>query len=57
LKIQFESEEEACFVVMGLGARVEVIEPAQLHARRIAELNAALASTGNSPAILLPPKA
>jgi predicted DNA-binding transcriptional regulator YafY len=42
LKIQFESEEEACFVVMGLGACVEVIEPAELREKQIAELGAAL---------------
>ena len=42
LKISFESEEEACFVVMGLGARVEVIEPLELREKQFAELNAAL---------------
>jgi predicted DNA-binding transcriptional regulator YafY len=42
LKIAFESEEEACFVVMGLGARVEVIEPVELREKQFAELNAAL---------------
>jgi len=42
LKIQFESEEEACFVVMGLGARVEVIEPLELREKQLAELKSAL---------------
>ena len=42
LKIQFESEEEACFVVMGLGARVEVIEPLELREKQVAELKSAL---------------
>jgi len=43
LKIQFESEEEARFVVMGLGHRVEVIEPVALREKLITELHAALA--------------
>ena len=43
LNISFENEEEACFVVMGLGARVEVLEPAELRAKVIAELDAAVA--------------
>jgi len=42
LKIQFENEEEACFWVMGLGARVEVIEPEALREKVIAELGAAV---------------
>ena len=42
LKISFENEEEACFVVMGLGARVEVLEPAALREKVIAELDAAI---------------
>jgi predicted DNA-binding transcriptional regulator YafY len=42
LKISFENEEEACFVVMGLGARVEVLEPAELRDKVIAKLGAAL---------------
>ncbi len=42
LKISFESEEEACFVVMGLGARVEVIGPEELRQKQVAELKAAL---------------
>jgi predicted DNA-binding transcriptional regulator YafY len=42
LKIQFENEEEACFWVMGLGARVEVLEPEALREKVIAELGAAI---------------
>lgn len=56
LKIQFENEEEACFWVMGLGARVEVIEPAELRERLIAELRAALEKARNSSKTLPTPK-
>ncbi len=42
LRVQFHSEEEACFVVMGLGARADVIEPASLRGRVAAELAALL---------------
>ena len=42
LRVQFHSEEEACFVVMGLGARADVIEPASLRERVTAELVAAV---------------
>jgi predicted DNA-binding transcriptional regulator YafY len=38
LRVQFEQEEEACFVALGLGARVEVIEPASLRDRVAAEV-------------------
>lgn len=33
LRVEFEHEEQACFVVLGLGARVEVVEPASLRER------------------------
>ncbi len=33
LKVQFDNEEEACFVVLGLGTRAEVLEPAGLRER------------------------
>lgn len=33
LRVEFDHEEEACFVVLGLGARAEVIEPASLRER------------------------
>ena len=38
LRVQFEQEEEACFVVLGLGARVEVVEPESLRERVAAEV-------------------
>jgi predicted DNA-binding transcriptional regulator YafY len=48
LRISFENEEEACFAVMGLGARVEVIEPSELREKLIAGLAAALESARKS---------
>ena len=41
LRVQFDDEEGACFVVLGLGPVVDVIEPASLHAR----VQAAVAAT------------
>jgi predicted DNA-binding transcriptional regulator YafY len=41
LRVPFEHEEQACFVVLGLGARVEVIEPASLRDRVAADVAAA----------------
>ena len=37
LRLRFDSEEEACSVVLGLGPRVDVIEPANLRERVLAE--------------------
>jgi predicted DNA-binding transcriptional regulator YafY len=37
LRIQFDREEEACFVVLGLGPRVDVVAPAALRDRVAAE--------------------
>ncbi len=37
LRLRFDSEEEACSVVLGLGPRVDVIEPANLRQRVLAE--------------------
>jgi predicted DNA-binding transcriptional regulator YafY len=37
LRMQFDREEEACFLVLGLGARVDVLEPATLRERVLAE--------------------
>jgi predicted DNA-binding transcriptional regulator YafY len=37
LRLRFDSEEEACSVVLGLGPRVDVIEPARLRERVLAE--------------------
>ena len=42
LRVQFDDEEGACFVVLGLGPVVDVIEPASLHAARA---QAAVAAT------------
>ena len=36
LRIQFEEEEQACFVVLGMGSRAEVVAPEQLR-ERVAE--------------------
>jgi len=33
LRVQFDHENEACFMVLGLGSRVEVMEPASFRAR------------------------
>ncbi len=38
----FEHEDEACFVVLGLGSRVEVIEPAALRERVLSEVKAVI---------------
>lgn len=43
LKVPFDDEGQACFVVLGLGAGVDVLEPAALRERVEAELRAALA--------------
>lgn len=40
VRAQFDDEEQACFVVLGLGPRVDVIEPASLR-RRVAAGHAA----------------
>jgi len=42
LRVQFDDEEQARFVVLGLGPRVEVIEPASLRDRVRADLAAAM---------------
>ena len=43
LRVQFDDEEQACFVVLGLGPRVDVIEPASLRMRVAADHAAASA--------------
>ncbi len=54
-RVQFEQEEEACFVVLGLGARAEVIEPESLRERvlseitRLVERRQAVTSASNNP--------
>ncbi len=40
LRVQFEREKQALFVVMGLGARVDVIEPVSLREQMAAEVAA-----------------
>jgi predicted DNA-binding transcriptional regulator YafY len=40
LRMQFDDEEAACFVVLGLGPRVDVVEPTSLQARVQAEVAA-----------------
>ncbi|MET0552941.1 MAG: YafY family protein [Vicinamibacteria bacterium] len=43
LHVPFDDEAQACFVVLGLGAGVDVLEPASLRDRARAEMRAALA--------------
>lgn len=43
LKLQFDHESEACFFVLGLGSRVEVIEPVSLRERVAAEVEKVVA--------------
>ena len=42
MRVQFDDEEQACFIVLAQGSRVDVIEPAALRDRVAAELRAAL---------------
>lgn len=46
LSVQFNHEDEARFVVLGLGSRVEVIEPANLRERVLAEQTAVFERRG-----------
>ena len=48
LEVQFEHEEQARFVILGLGSRVDVIEPASLRERAAAELAAVFARRRSS---------
>lgn len=51
LQVQFDHENEACFMVLGLGSRVEVIEPASLRERVIAEAQKLIErNRGSAPA-------
>jgi predicted DNA-binding transcriptional regulator YafY len=43
LRVPFDHPGEACFVVLGLGPRVDVIEPASLRERVAAEAAAVVA--------------
>ncbi len=47
--MEFGCEEEACFVMLGLGRRAEVIEPASLRARVAAEHLEAHRPLGGAP--------
>jgi predicted DNA-binding transcriptional regulator YafY len=40
VRVQFDDEEQACFVVLGYGPRADVIEPARLRERVAADLEA-----------------
>ena len=48
LKLQFEHESEACFFVLGLGSRVEVVEPLSLRERVAAEVEKVIARMNGS---------
>jgi len=39
-RVQFDDEEEACFVVLGFGPRVEVVEPESLRSRILKDIAA-----------------
>ena len=43
LRAQFDDEEQACFIVLGLGPRVDAIEPAKLRERVAADIAAMIA--------------
>ncbi len=45
LRVEFDHEEQACFVVLGLGARAEVIEPASLRDRVALDAAAGMATS------------
>lgn len=42
MRIQFDDEDQACFIALAQGARVDVLEPASLRERVAAELSTAL---------------
>lgn len=48
MRVQFDDEEQARFVVMGLGPRVEVIEPSALRERVLADATAVLERAGRT---------
>ena len=49
LRVEFHNEDEACFVTLGLGPRVDVVEPEALRRRVAAELAATLARSPRAP--------
>lgn len=50
LRVQFDDEEQASFVALGLGPKVDVVEPASLRQRVAADHAAAVARTTAAPA-------
>lgn len=42
MNVRFDDEDQACFLVLAQGSRVDVIEPQRLRERVAAELTAAL---------------
>jgi predicted DNA-binding transcriptional regulator YafY len=49
LRMTFDTEDEACFVVLGLGQRVDVLEPDALRTRVAAEAAAVIARIEGMP--------
>ncbi len=49
LRVRFDHEKEALFMVLGLGSRVEVLEPASLREQVTAEIAAVLGRSGALP--------
>ncbi|HWC18972.1 MAG TPA: YafY family protein [Terriglobales bacterium] len=52
MNVQFDDEEQACFMVLAQGSRADVIEPASLRGRVAAELSAALERVRRSESVL-----
>jgi predicted DNA-binding transcriptional regulator YafY len=50
MRVDFESEEQALFVALGMGARVRVMEPEELRQRVAAETKA-MSDAANSLAV------
>lgn len=48
LRVHFHDEDQACFVVLGLGPRAEVVDPPSLRDRVLADLTAALERAGRA---------
>jgi predicted DNA-binding transcriptional regulator YafY len=46
LRVEFNDESEACFVILGLGVNVDVLEPATLRDRVAREVAAMAARAG-----------
>jgi predicted DNA-binding transcriptional regulator YafY len=50
MRVHFDDEDQACFLVLGFGPRVDVIEPASLRRRVAADLAAAMERLRHPPA-------